>query len=317
MSQTLRLGTRGSLLARTQSQLVADAIEKANPSVHVELVILKTTGDQVQDKPLAELGGKGLFTKELELALLNNEIDLAVHSYKDVPVTMPLVDQSGLVIACVPLREDARDVLACRAGAMGILDLPHGARVGTGSLRRRCQLLDLRPDLRIEPIRGNIDTRLRKMREGAYDAVVLAYAGLKRAGLFDSDVMSIVPTDQITPAPGQGALAIQTRRSDDTTRARLTGLNDESSARCVAIERKIVAILEGDCHSPIAAHARFREAKIELVCAVGATGGALPVKRSTAVFAPKFDEKSLFARLVEIAKSISHKDLAVDDPELC
>lgn len=311
MIATLRLGTRGSLLARTQSQWVAHAIEKANPSVHVELIILKTTGDQVQDKPLAELGGKGLFTKELELALLNHQIDLAVHSYKDVPVTMPLVDPSGLMIACVPVREDARDVLASRSGGVGIMDLPQGARVGTGSLRRRCQLLDWRPDLHIEPIRGNIDTRLRKMRQGQYDAVVLALAGLKRAAMFDSQTMSIIPQDQIIPAPGQGALAIQTRRSDDATGARLAGLHDPSSARCVALERQIVALLEGDCHSPIAAHASLKQEHIELFCAMGRTGGELPVKRSTAVFPLNWTEKQQFDQLLHVAKSISHKDLAV------
>src|SRR5205085_632471 len=149
----------------------------ANPGLHVELVILKTTGDQVVDRPLHEIGGKGLFTKELEIALLEGRIDFAVHSYKDVPVTMPLVDQSELTIAAVPVREDPSDVLVSRV-ATSIAALPHGAKVGTGSLRRRCMILDARPDLVVEMIRGNIDTRMKKIDAG-FDAVILAAAGLK------------------------------------------------------------------------------------------------------------------------------------------
>jgi hydroxymethylbilane synthase len=294
-SPTLRLGTRGSLLARTQSQLIAAAIEKANPSVAVELVILKTTGDQVQDKPLADIGGKGLFTKELEQALLRNEIDLAVHSFKDVPVTMPLVDQSELGIACVPEREDARDVLICREGASDVAGLPAKARVGTGSLRRRCQLLDLRPDLQILPLRGNIDTRLRKLRDGEYDAIVLAQAGLKRVGLFDSSIMTVLPADQVTPAPGQGALALQTRREDVTTQEILKPLHDEAVARCVAVERLVVLRLDGDCHSPIAAYATLADDQVTLQAALGQPGGELPVRRKSASFALSDAEKQVAA----------------------
>ncbi|MGN6627926.1 MAG: hydroxymethylbilane synthase, partial [Tepidisphaeraceae bacterium] len=226
MPQPLRLGTRGSLLARTQSHMVADAIVRANPGVAVELTLIKTTGDRVQDRPLAELGGKGLFTKELELALLRQEIDLAVHSYKDVPVTMPLVDVHDLVIGAVPVREDARDVLITRDGCRALAELPPAARVGTGSLRRRCQLLDQRPDLQILPLRGNIDTRLRKLAAGEYDAIVLALAGVKRGGLFDSAFMTPLPIDQLTPSPGQGALAIQIRRDDHRVQDVLHPLND-------------------------------------------------------------------------------------------
>src|SRR3954469_14629907 len=152
----LRLGTRGSLLARSQSQMIADELMRLHPGLRVELIIIKTSGDQVQDKPLADIGGKGLFTKELEQALLDKQVDFAVHSFKDVPVTMPLVDQADLIIAAVPKREDARDVLAS-AKYRSIDELPNGARIGTGSLRRRCQLLARRPDLVVEGIRGNID----------------------------------------------------------------------------------------------------------------------------------------------------------------
>jgi hydroxymethylbilane synthase len=281
---TLRLGTRGSLLARMQSQMIADAVEKLHPNVKVELIICRTTGDRIQDKPLHEAGGKGLFTKELEEALLAETVDLAVHSFKDVPVTMPLVDQSRLIIAAVPPREDVRDVLASASGK-SIQDLPAGAKVGTGSLRRRCQLLAQRPDLRVEPIRGNIDTRLRKLREGQYDAVVLAQAGLKRSGLYDSTQMWDIPVDLMLPAAAQGALAIQCRRDDDRTRDLLEGLNDPVAHRCVNLERDVVQALNGDCHSPIAALATVENGQVRLRAAVGARGGELPVIRAEATAA--------------------------------
>lgn len=278
-SKTLRLGTRGSLLARTQSQIIANAIEKAHPGVHVELVTVRTSGDRIVDQPLHELGGKGLFTKELEQALLSNDIDFAVHSYKDVPVTMPLVDQAGLMIAAVPVREDPRDVLVS-ALARSVEALPGGARVGTGSLRRQCQLLALRPDLRIEPVRGNIDSRIRKLREGQYDAIVLAAAGLNRASLFDHESMTVIEPDVLLPAPGQGALALQCRRNDADTASLLQALNDRATAGCVAAERALVAALEGDCHSPIAALATVSGEAIRLVAAVGARDGMPPVVRA-------------------------------------
>lgn len=276
----LRLGTRGSLLARTQSQQVADAVMAAHPGVHVELVILKTTGDRVQDRPLAELGGKGLFTKELEQALIDGRVDFAVHSYKDVPVTMPLVDVQELEIVAVPPREDPRDVLVCRGQAVSVSGLPLSARVGTGSVRRACQLLEQRPDLKISGLRGNIDTRLRKLAEGEYDAIVLAAAGLKRASLFNDSTMTPLPAEEFVPSPGQGALAIQCRRSDVQTVGLLRSLNDLRTARCVDLERRIVLGLNGDCHSPIAAHAVETGDEVELSVAVGGSGGTLPVRRS-------------------------------------
>jgi hydroxymethylbilane synthase len=277
----LRLGTRGSLLARTQSQIVANAIEKAHPGVHVELVTIRTSGDRITDRPLHDVGGKGLFTKEIEQALLAREIDFAVHSFKDVPVTMPLVNESELVVAAVPEREDVRDVLAAAGGAT-LNALAQGARVGTGSLRRRCQLLAQRPDLRIESIRGNIDTRLRKVRDGQFDAVVLAAAGLKRASLIDHSWMSMVDVELLLPAPGQGALALQCRREDEPTRRLLTALNDVDAAECVAAERALVAALDADCHSPIAALATVAAGKLRLQVAVGARDGGLPVVRNVA-----------------------------------
>jgi hydroxymethylbilane synthase len=278
---TLRLGTRGSLLARSQSQIVANAVEKAHPGVHVELVTVKTSGDRIADRPLHDLGGKGLFTKEIEQALLSGEVDFAVHSFKDVPVTMPLVDQADLVIAAVPAREDPRDVLVSQA-AHSVVQLPPEAKVGTGSLRRRCQLLALRPDLRVEMIRGNIDTRLRKLREGQFNAIVVAAAGLNRAGLFDHASMEVIGSDVILPAPGQGALALQCRRDDASTRALLAALNDSDAAECVEPERAVVGALQGDCHSPIAALATVSGDQMTLEAAVGARDGAPPVVRARA-----------------------------------
>jgi hydroxymethylbilane synthase len=280
-TQTLRLGTRGSLLAKTQSQLVASELEKRRKGLAVELVIVKTTADGIQDKPLHEIGGKGLFTKELEQALLAGEVDLAVHSFKDVPVTQPLVDQADLVIAAVPEREDPRDVF-CSLTAKRIEDLPQGAKVGTGSMRRTCQLLALRGDLKIELLRGNIDTRLRKLRDGQYDAIVLAAAGLRRTGLFNEAEMVMLDPDQMLPAPGQGALAIQCRRTDAATRDILAVLDDPTSEQCVTAERVIVQELGGDCHSPIGALAQCEGEEMTLRAVVGGRGGTLPIIRASA-----------------------------------
>jgi hydroxymethylbilane synthase len=279
--RTIRLGTRGSLLAKTQSQLVASELEKHHKGLVVELVIVKTTADGIQDKPLHEIGGKGLFTKELEQALLAGEVDLAVHSFKDVPVTQPLVDQADLIIAAVPEREDPRDVL-CSLTAKLIEDLPQGAKVGTGSMRRTCQLLALRGDLKVEMLRGNIDTRLRKLRDGQYQAIILAAAGLRRTGLFNEAEMTMLEPEQMLPAPGQGALAIQCRRNDAATRDLLATLDDPTSERCVTAERVIVQALGGDCHSPIGALAQINGDEMTLRAVVGGRGGTLPVIRASA-----------------------------------
>lgn len=275
----LRLGTRGSLLARTQSQLMADELEKRHAGLNVELSIFKTSGDQIADRPLHEFGGKGLFTRELEMALLNGEVDFAVHSFKDVPVTMPLVEQENLVIAAVPPREDPRDVLVS-AKAKSIAELPPGAAVGTGSLRRRSQLLAVRPDLRIEMIRGNIDTRLRKLRAGEFDAIVLALAGIKRAALFDTEVMTPIGTEDLVPCAGQGILAIQCRKDDARTVGLLSVLHHETAALCARLEREVVRLLEGDCHSPIGVAAAVQDGKVTLRCAIGRRGGEVPILKA-------------------------------------
>lgn len=280
-ASTLRLGTRGSLLARTQSQLVASELEKHHKGLVVELVIIKTTADGIQDKALHEIGGKGLFTKELEQALIASEVDFAVHSFKDVPVTQPLVDQTDLIIAAVPKREDPRDVL-CSPAFRSIGELPQGAIVGTGSMRRRCQLLDRRPDLKVELLRGNIDTRLRKLHDGQYQAIILAAAGLRRGGMLVETEMTTLEPDDMLSAPGQGALAIQCRRSDKQTRELLAVLDDPVTEQCVTAERVVVAALGGDCHSPIGALATIADQILTLKTAVGSRGGAPPVIRAAA-----------------------------------
>lgn len=288
-AHVLRLGTRGSLLARTQSRLVADALQARHPGLRVDLHVLKTTGDQIADRPLHEFGGKGLFTKELEQALLAGEVDFAVHSFKDVPVTMPLVDATGLIIAAVPERESPFDVLVSLKARV-LADLPPGAKVGTGSLRRRCQVLATQADVMVEGVRGNIDTRLRKLREGQYDAILLAAAGLRRAGLFDPAIMTVLDQSAgMTPAAGQGALALQCRRDDGRTRELLVPLDDPQTATCVAAEREVVRLLQGDCHSPIAAWAQVEANEtlagpgwLTLHAAVGARDGNPPVVRASA-----------------------------------
>ena len=249
---TLRLGTRGSMLARTQSQQVADAITAAT-GVAVELVIIKTTGDRVQDRPLQQVGGKGLFTKEIEDALLAEEVHFAVHSMKDMPTDNP----PELEIAAVPTRVDPRDALI----GTSLADLRPGAVVGTGSVRRQLQLRALRPDLELRGVRGNVDTRVNKQRAGEFDAIVLAMAGLVRLGRA-SDVTEALDVDAMVPAVGQGALAIQCRRDDAVTRGVLDRIHDERSAICVAAERAFLKAISGGCSAPAACHAVWDGAEI-------------------------------------------------------
>ncbi len=263
------------MLARMQSQQTADALMAASPGLHVELVILKTSGDVIVDRPLHEIGGKGLFVKELELALLDGRIDFAVHSYKDVPVTMPLVDQSELTIAAVPRREEAGDVMVSRV-ARSLAELPASAKIGTGSLRRRCMVLAARSDVTVEMIRGNIDTRLKKI-DGGFDAVILAAAGLKRSGLLDPAICHVLP--ELLPAPGQGALALQCRANDSKTLALLRPIHHEPTARCVLAERSLVEKLNGDCRSPIAALVTIDGEIATMQAAVGNRDGRPPVVR--------------------------------------
>ena len=245
----LRIGTRGSPMALYQAELVRDRLRAAHPELAaegaLELVPIRTTGDRVQTRLLAEIGGKGLFTKEIEEALLDRRIDLAVHSLKDMETVLP----PGLAIGCVLPRDDPRDALVARGG--GLADLPPGARIGTASLRRRAQLLRRRPDLAIVPMRGNVNTRLGKLDAGEVDALVLALCGLERLGKADlaSDILS---AEAMLPAVGQGALAVECRGAEDEVRALLNLLHDPDTAACVTSERAMLAALDGSCRTPIA-----------------------------------------------------------------
>ena len=280
-STTLRLGTRGSTLALAQSNLIIDSLKRLHPTLRIDITTFKTSGDQIADRPLHELGGKGLFVRELEQALLDRKVDFVVHSFKDVPVTMPLVEQTNLIIAAVPPREDVRDVLISTRGT-SIKELPPNAKIGTGSLRRRCQLLALRPDLKIENIRGNIDTRIRKLQSGDFDAIILALAGLKRANLFDATFMHPIPLDDFLPDAGQGALAIQCRRDDPSTQQLLSSLDHPPTRLCVDLERAIVQGLSGDCFSPIGTLAEVVGQTIRIRVAVGRRGGEMPILKGQA-----------------------------------
>ncbi|MGD9616449.1 MAG: hydroxymethylbilane synthase [Alphaproteobacteria bacterium] len=249
-SRPLRIGTRGSPMALYQAELVRDRLRAARPELAadgaLELVPIRTTGDRVQTRLLAEIGGKGLFTKEIEEALLDNRIDLAVHSLKDMETVLP----AGLAIGCVLKRDDPRDVLVGRT-AVTLAGLPQGARVGTASLRRRAQLLRMRPDLAIVPIRGNVNTRLARLDAGEVTALVLALCGLERLGKIGV-VGEILAVDVMLPAVGQGALAVECRSLDDTVRDLLAPLHDATSAACVLAERSMLAALDGSCRTPIA-----------------------------------------------------------------
>ena len=254
---SLTIGTRGSRLAVAQTELVAGLLRRAHPDLTVEVRTMVTQGDRQQQKALPEIGGKGLFTAELEAALLDGEIDLAVHSLKDLPTTMP----DRLILAGVPVREDARDALVASQGRE-LTDLPPDAVIGTSSLRRQAQLRRLRPDLRFTVLRGNVDTRLRKvLDEGRCDATVLAMAGLVRTGLADR-VTQILDLDQMTPACGQGALALQARAGDDRVGTLLEPVHDERTFRAVQCERHVLHALGGGCHAPIGVHARAERGRL-------------------------------------------------------
>jgi hydroxymethylbilane synthase len=266
---TLRIGTRGSALARAQSGLVAAAIEQRG--VAVETVLIRTTGDESSELQLP-IEGKGIFTKELDQALRDGRIDLAVHSLKDLPTELA----RDLKLAAVPPREDPRDALITRDG-VGFHDLAAGARIGTGSPRRRGQLMALRPDLSCEEVRGNVDTRIRRLREGAWDGIVLAWAGLRRLNR-EQEATAIFDVDEMIPAPGQGALALVTRRDES---AGLVGFLDDSPSRAaVECEREILARLEGGCRAPVAAHAFLRDGALHAVAAVFSEDGRTMLKES-------------------------------------
>ena len=266
------IGTRGSKLALWQAEWVKSELLKLNPDLNIELNKIKTTGDKILDVPLAKVGGKGLFVKEIEEALLRGEADLAVHSMKDVPTDFP----KGLYLAVICKREDPRDAFITAAGSQSpsatrrggksevrsqkeikkFKDLPQGATVGTSSLRRSSQLLSIRPDLKIMQLRGNLDTRLRKLDEGQFDAIILAAAGVKRLGWADRITETLEPSVSL-PAIGQGAVGIECRIDDEFINKLIAPLNHNETSVCVRAERACLKKLEGGCQVPIAAHARL------------------------------------------------------------
>ncbi|HEX8691627.1 MAG TPA: hydroxymethylbilane synthase [Longimicrobium sp.] len=251
----IRIASRGSELALWQARAVEAAVRAADPSAAVEIAVVKTTGDRITDVPLAKIGDKGLFTKEIDAALLAGEADLAVHSLKDVPTRVP----DGLEIAAIGRREDPRDVLILPPGQTGSLAaLPPGARVGTSSLRRRAQLRALRPDLEVLDLRGNLNTRLAKLDRGDYDAIVLAAAGVLRLGWADRIAAYLDPAEWL-PAVGQGALGVVCRAGDERVRGLLGGFHDPFTSACTAAERAFLAALEGGCQIPIGALAHADE----------------------------------------------------------
>ncbi len=261
------LGTRGSKLAVHQSEWVQAQLYALAPHVTVTLRRIQTSGDKILDVPLAQIGGKGLFVKEIEEALLSGEIDLAVHSMKDVPTELP----EGLAILCVPPREDPRDALISREGR-SFADLPLGARIGTSSLRRQSQLLHARPDLTIVMLRGNLDTRLKKLREGQFDAIVLAAAGLRRLD-WGHEITEYITPEICLPAIGQGALGIEGRSDDLFIRSLLSGLNHAPSQTAVLAERALLHRLQGGCQVPIAAHATLAGTKVIVEGVVASVDG--------------------------------------------
>ena len=274
-SPVLRIGTRRSKLALAQSGMMQRAIAAAMglPIEAVELVEIVTTGDRVQDRRLLEIGGKALFTKEIEEALLDGRIDLAVHSMKDVPADQP----PGLTLAAIPEREDASDAFIS-THYPSFAELPAGARLGTASLRRQAQALALRPDLKIEMLRGNVDTRLRRQADGDFEAILLATAGLNRLGLSEV-IRERLSLDDFIPAPGQGALALQTREGE-TDADWVQALNHPMTALAVAAERGAMVALEGSCRTAVGAHARLDDGVLTLTTEMLAPDGSTRWRRS-------------------------------------
>lgn len=265
MNSVIRLGTRGSPLALTQAGLVQRALEAAHPGLSVEIVTIKTTGDRVQDRALAEIGGKALWTKELDRALLAGEIDCAVHSMKDVETVRP----AEIAIAAMLPRADVRDRLI---GADSLEALPPGARIGTSSPRRAAQVRHLRPDLQPVLFRGNVDTRLAKLAAGEADATLLAAAGLERLGRVDVGVPIAIA--EMLPAPAQGAVGIECRADDEPTAKRLAKIDHPKTHACVLAERALLAALVADCHSPVAALAQIEGAVLTLSATLYSEDGA-------------------------------------------
>ena len=288
---TLVLGTRASKLALQQSEWFQAQVQAVAPDITVTLTRIQTSGDKIVDVPLAKIGGKGLFVKEIEEALLSGEIDFAVHSMKDVPTQLP----DGLEILCVPPREDSRDALISRTGCR-FQELPVGARVGSSSLRRQSQFLHARPDLRIEMLRGNLDTRLKKLKDGQFDAIILAAAGLRRLG-WTEEITEYLDPQLCLPAIGQGALGIEGRSNDQFVRSILSRLTHPPTQVAVAAERALLHRLEGGCQVPIAAYATLTNDQLHLEGLVASVDGKTVIR--DAVQGARAEAQVLGTRLAE------------------
>jgi hydroxymethylbilane synthase len=269
----LVIGSRGSPLALWQANWVKDLLLEHNSEIAVDIKIIKTSGDKIQDVPLAKIGGKGLFVKEIEEGLLKREVDFAVHSMKDMPIIFPL----NLCIACVTKRENPFDALISR-NDIKLDDLPKGAKIGTGSLRRMSQLLYYRPDLKLVPLRGNLETRLKKLETEGLDAIILAAAGLIRLGWSDR-ITEIIPPEILLPAMGQGAVGIETRKNDVDNQILLADLDDEETHYALDAERALVSQLEGGCNVPIGSFATLNDDQITLTGLVASLDGKTMYKK--------------------------------------
>lgn len=285
MKRKLTIGTRKSALALWQAEYIKKALEGYDPELTVTLEHIVTKGDKILDVPLARIGGKGLFTTELESRLLAGTIDLAVHSLKDLPADLP----DGLCLAAVTARSHVHDAFVSNRYAA--LDaLPQGACVGTSSLRRRAQLLARRPDLTVRDLRGNVDTRLKKLDDGEYDAIILAEAGLTRLGLTDR-ITQLLPTDTMIPAVGQGALAIETRADDDDLKQALSFLCDEETTAATTAERTFLAAINGSCQVPVGVYGKAKDGQLTLSCIIAAPDGSRVFRHQAT--GPVSDSRSL------------------------
>jgi hydroxymethylbilane synthase len=287
----IRIGTRGSMLAKWQAEFVRKKILEAT-GVDAEIVIIKTTGDKLQTASFAQIGGKGVFIKELEEALLNEEIDLAVHSVKDIPTDVP----SRLCFPVICRREDTRDCIVSAKGE-SLSTLRHGARIGTSSLRRRSQVLHARPDLDMRELRGNVDTRLRKVASGEYDAVLLAKAGLDRLG-WSNRISEVLSPDVCMPAVGQGALGVQARLKDNEIADALAPLDDFETRQSIVAERALLAALEGGCQVPLGAWARFERGELAIDAVVCSPDGSHHVRQRAT--APPDQARELGRRVAQL-----------------
>ncbi len=301
MPSELKIGTRGSQLALFQANWVKDRLSETHPGLHVTLIKIKTTGDKIQDVPLAKIGGKGLFVKEIEESLLQKKIDLAVHSIKDVPTEFP----PGLHLSVITKREDPRDVFISNEGKT-LKELPQGAKIGTSSLRRQAQLLHFRSDLELIPLRGNLDTRLKKLKTMNLDGIVLALAGVRRLGL-EARVTEIISPDISLPAIGQGALGIETRMDDKEVEGQIRFLNDRDSSVAVTAERAFLKKLEGGCQVPLAAYARPAGKTLHVEGLVGSTDGRKLIRHQ--VEGPAENAEALGVALAEILLSRGAKEI--------